>query len=77
MNINAIKGLEVINRHIYKTVNYDRKIGVLLKSDYLFISDLLERQLEVMQSLDIDNHKEIDRLKILFIKLEHQIQQFR
>lgn len=77
MNINAIKNLEVINRHIYKTVNYDRKIGVLLKTDYLFIFDLLERQLEVMQSLDIDNHKEIDRLKILFIKLEHQIQQFR
>ena len=65
------------NRHIYKTVSYDRKIGVLLKTDYLFIQDLLERQLVVMQSLDIDNHKEIDRLKILFIKLEHEIQRFR
>lgn len=33
----------------------------------------LESYLEHIQGLDIDNHDEIDRLKILFIKLDHQI----
>lgn len=64
-------------RHIYKTVNYNRKIGVLLKDDYLFVRDLLERQLLEMQKLEIDNHDEIDRLKLLFIKIDHKIAMFR
>lgn len=64
-------------RHIYKTVNYNRNIGVLLKNDYLFIRDLLERQLIEMQNLEIDNHDEIDRLKLLFIKIDHKIAMFR
>lgn len=65
------------NRHIYKTVNYDRNKGVLLKLDYLFIRDLLERQLIEMQNLETDNHDEIDRLKLLFIKIDHKIAMFR
>jgi len=60
-------------RHLYATTSYNRKIGVLLKDDYLFIRECLENYLEYIQGLDIDNHDEIYRLKILFIKLDHQI----
>ena len=66
-----------MNRHIYKTVSYDRKIGVLRKEDYVFMRECLERYSIQISLLDIDNHDEIMMLKLLFIKLEHQIQQFR
>lgn len=77
MNINAISNLEMINRHIYKSFAYDRNKGVLLKSDYEFMRDSLESYLAHIQSLDTDNHEEIDRLKLLFIKLDHQIDRMR
>lgn len=60
-------------RHLYATTSYNRKIGVLVKDDYLFMRECLETYLEHIQGLGIDNHDEIDRLKILFIKLDHQI----
>ncbi|OTG80346.1 hypothetical protein B9T27_13370 [Acinetobacter sp. ANC 4648] len=65
------------NRHIYRATSYDRNKGVLLKSDYVFMLESLESYIGHIQSLDIDNHEEIDRLKLLFIKLDHQIQRFR
>jgi len=67
----------MINRHIYRTGFYNRNIGVLNKSDFIFIRDSLEKYLDQIRELDIDNHDEIDRLKILFIKLDHQIERFR
>ena len=60
-------------RHLYATTSYNRKIGVLVKDDYLFMRECLENYLEYIQGLDIDNHDEIDILKILFIKLDHHI----
>lgn len=67
----------MINRHIYRTGFYNRNIGVLNKSDFIFIRDSLEKYLDQIRELDIDNHDEIDRLKLLFIKLDHQIERFR
>lgn len=34
------------NAHLFKTVNYDRKIGVLTREDYSYMRDLLETALE-------------------------------
>jgi len=67
----------MINRHIYRTGFYNRNIGVLNKSDFIFIRDSLEKYLDHIRELDIDNHDEIDQLKLLFIKLDHQIERFR
>ncbi len=39
--------------------------------------DSLEKYLDEIRELDIDNYDEIDRLKLLFIKLDHQIERFR
>jgi len=66
-----------INQHIYRTGFYNRNIGVLNKSDFIFIRDSLEKYLDQIRELDIDNYDEIDRLKLLFIKLDHQIERFR
>ena len=37
----------------------------------------LEKYLDQIRELDTDNHKEIDQLKLLFIKLDHHIQRMR
>lgn len=66
-----------INQHIYRTGFYNRNIGVLNKSDYVFMRECLEKYLGEIQQLDIDNYEEIDQLKLLFIKLDHQIERFR
>jgi len=66
-----------INQHIYRTGFYNRNIGVLNKSDFIFMRDSLEKYLDEIRELDIDNYDEIDRLKLLFIKLDHQIERFR
>lgn len=65
------------NRHVYKTIVYDRNKGVLLKSDYILIRESLEKYLDLIRDMDIDNHKEIDQLKLLFIKLDHHIERLR
>ena len=65
------------NRHIWKTTHYNRNIGVLHKSDYVFMRDSLEKYLDHIRELDIDNYDEIDQLKLLFIKLDHHIDRLR
>ena len=40
------------NALLSKTVNYDRKIGVLTKDDYMYMRDLLEIALQELQSSD-------------------------
>ncbi|AMN01579.1 TPA: hypothetical protein JI136_04015 [Acinetobacter baumannii] len=58
---------------IWRTVLYDRNIGSLNKKDYEFIRNSLENYLSYLQSIPINNHDEIDKLKIFFIKLDHHI----
>ena len=65
------------NRHVWKTTFYNRNIGVLQKSDYIFMRDSLEKYLDQIRKLDTDNHNEIDQLKLLFIKLDHHIDRLR
>ena len=67
----------MINRHIYKTVSYDRKIGVLTRDDYSYMRDLLEIALEQLQNSDLDKDLEIDRLKQFFIKFDHHVDRMR
>ena len=67
----------MINRHIYKTVSYDRKIGVLTREDYSYLRDLLEIALEQLQNSDLDKDSEIDRLKQFFIKFDHHVDRMR
>lgn len=61
------------NRHIYGTVLYNRNKGVLRKEDYIFMRECLEKHLENMQLSNDDLDREIDTLKVLFIKLDHTI----
>ena len=63
----------MVNRYLYRTVSYNRNKGVLLKDDYIFIRECLENHLENMQLSNEDYSSEIDRLKVLFIKLDHTI----
>ena len=65
------------NRHLYRTVSYDRKKGVLTKDDYLYMRDLLEIALQELQSSDSDRDSEIDRLKQFFIKFDHHVARMR
>ena len=65
------------NRHVWQTSFYNRNIGVLVKSDYVFMRESLEKYLGEIQQLDIDNYEEIDKLKLLFIKLDHHIDRLR
>jgi hypothetical protein len=65
------------NRHVWRTTFYNRNIGVLQKSDYVFIRDSLEKYLDQIRELDTDNYNEIDQLKLLFIKLDHHIDRLR
>lgn len=65
------------NAHLFKTVNYDRKIGVLTREDYSYMRDLLETALEQLQNSDLDKDSEIDRLKQFFIKFDHHVDRMR
>ena len=65
------------NRHVWRTTFYNRNIGVLQKSDYIFMRDSLEKYLDQIRELDTDNYNEIDQLKLLFIKLDHHIDRLR
>ncbi len=65
------------NAHLFKTVNYDRKIGVLTREDYSYMCDLLETALEQLQNSDLDKDSEIDRLKQFFIKFDHHVERLR
>ena len=65
------------NAHLFKTVNYARKIGVLTREDYSYMRDLLETALEQLQNSDLDKDSEIDRLKQFFIKFDHHVERMR
>ncbi|KAB0653903.1 hypothetical protein F7P73_05180 [Acinetobacter bohemicus] len=65
------------NAHLFKTVNYDRKIGVLTREDYSYMRDLLETALEQLQNSELDKDSEIDRLKQFFIKFDHHVERLR
>ena len=67
----------MVNRHVYKTTSYNRNKGVMLKSDFVFIRDSLEKYLDHVRDLDTNNFEEIDQLKLLFIKLDHHIDRLR
>ena len=56
---------------------YNRNKGVMLKSDFIFIRDSLEKYLDHVRDLDTNNFEEIDQLKLLFIKLDHHIDRLR
>jgi len=57
---------------IYRSVVYDRKIGQLLKADYLKIKQLLDLHLEELQSINTTTNDEINDLKKLLWKVNHQ-----
>ena len=65
------------NAHLFKTVNYDRKIGILTREDYSYMRDLLETALEQLQNSELDKDSEIDRLKQFFIKFDHHVERMR
>ena len=67
----------MVNRHVYKTASYNRNKGVMLKSDFVFMRDSLEKYLDYIRELDIDNYDEVEQLKLLFIKLDHHIDRLR
>ena len=66
-----------MSRHIWRTTSYNRDIGTLDKSDFLFMRESLEKYLDQIRELEIDNHEEIDQLKLFFIKLDHHIDRLR
>jgi hypothetical protein len=62
-----------MNRKLYATGYYSRNIGMLRKEDYVFMRECLEKHLENIQLSNDDNAREIDSLKVLFIRLDHTI----
>ncbi|RZG66683.1 hypothetical protein EXU29_18410 [Acinetobacter wuhouensis] len=65
------------NRHILQTTSYNRRIGVLQNSDYILMRESLEKYLDHIRELDIDNYDEIEQLKLMFIRLDHHIDRLR
>lgn len=57
---------------IYRSVVYDRKIGQLLKVDYLKIKQVLDLYLEDIQNSSTTTNDEINDLKTLIWKVNHQ-----
>ncbi|HGW3827932.1 MULTISPECIES: hypothetical protein [Acinetobacter] len=57
---------------IYRTTTYDRKVGQLRKEDYLKIRQILNLYLEEQQSIDTTTNDEINDLKTLIWKVDHQ-----
>ncbi|MCO8060296.1 hypothetical protein [Acinetobacter towneri] len=57
---------------IYRTTTYDRKVGQLRKEDYLKIRQVLNLYLEEQQSIDTTTNDEINDLKTLIWKVDHQ-----
>lgn len=69
---NKIQFNELSKNPIYRSVVYDRKIGQLLKADYLKIKQILDLHLEELQSIDTTTNDEINDLKTLIWKVNHQ-----
>lgn len=65
------------NRHIWRTTTYNRNIGSLRNSDYILIRESLEKYLDLIREIDVDNYDEIDQLKLMFIRLDHHIERLR
>lgn len=55
-------------------MNYDRRIGVLRKDDYTRIQFVLEGYLEEIQDSDETTNEEINDLKTLIWKVNHQLE---
>lgn len=58
---------------VYRTIVYDRKVGQLRKEDYLKIKKILDLYLEHIQSNDVTTNNELNDLKTLIWKVEHQV----
>jgi len=56
----------------YQSVTYDRKIGQLRKEDYLKIKQVLDLHLKDIQSSSTATNDEINGLKTLVWKVNHQ-----
>lgn len=65
------------NKHFWKTSFYDRNIGVLQNSDYVLMRDSVDKYLDLIRELDVDNYDEIEKLKLLLIRLDHHISRMR
>ena len=65
------------NKHFWKTSFYDRNIGVLQNSDYVLMRDSVDKYLDLIRELDVDNYDEIEKLKLLLIRLDHHIARMR
>ncbi len=59
---------------LHASVNYDRRIGVLRKDDYTRIQFVLEGYLEKIQDSDETTNEEINDLKTLIWKVNHQLE---
>ncbi len=59
---------------IYRTTVYDRKVGQLRKEDYLEIKKILDLYLENVQDIDTTTNNELNDLKTLIWKVEHQVE---
>jgi hypothetical protein len=60
--------------YTYITTSYDRKIGQLRKDDYLKIKQIIDLYLEDIQGIDTTTNDEINDLKTLVWKVDHQIE---
>ena len=58
---------------IYRTIVYDRKVGQLRKEDYLEIKKILDLYLDNLQDIDTTTNNELNDLKTLIWKVEHQV----
>lgn len=65
------------NKHFWKTSFYDRNIGVLQNSDYVLMRDSVDKYLDLIRELDVDNYDDIEKLKLLLIRLDHHISRMR
>lgn len=67
----------ITSKPFWKVRQYDRNIGALQKSDYVLIRGSLDKYLDLIRELDVDNYDEIDSLKLLLIRLDHHIARMR
>ncbi len=50
---------------------------MLQNTDYILMRESLEKYLDHIRELDIDNRDEIEQLKLMFIRLDHHIDRLR
>ena len=67
----------ITSKPFWKVRQYDRNIGALQKSDYVLMRESVDKYLDLIRELDVDNYDEIDKLKLLLIRLDHHIARMR